>query len=108
MSNTIKGTVATTKTIKGSVYGIYGKDGLSAYEVAVKNGFEGTEAEWLKSLQGSSGVYLGSGEMPEDCNVQIDPTGEPYDMNTYMVGTLGIINEILATLVEVEQNEITV
>ncbi len=24
--------------------------GLSAYEIAVKNGFEGTEAEWLKSL----------------------------------------------------------
>ena len=29
-----------------------GKDGKSAYEVAVKNGFEGTEAEWLKSLNG--------------------------------------------------------
>ena len=52
MSNTIKGTVATTKTIKGSVYGIYGKDGLSAYEIAVKNGFKGTEAEWLDTLKG--------------------------------------------------------
>ncbi len=26
-------------------------DGLSAYEIAVKNGFEGTETDWLKSLQ---------------------------------------------------------
>jgi len=26
-------------------------DGLSAYEVAVKNGYEGTEAEWLESLK---------------------------------------------------------
>lgn len=26
--------------------------------------------------QGSSGVYVGSGEMPDNCNVQIDPTGE--------------------------------
>lgn len=29
-----------------------GKDGLSAYQVAVKNGFVGTEAEWLESLIG--------------------------------------------------------
>ncbi len=33
-----------------------GKDGLSAYEVAVKNGFEGTEAEWLASLKGEPGA----------------------------------------------------
>ena len=26
-----------------------GTDGLSAYEIAVKNGFVGTEEEWLKS-----------------------------------------------------------
>ena len=26
--------------------------GYSAYEVAVKNGFEGTEQEWLESLKG--------------------------------------------------------
>lgn len=30
--------------------GIQGEDGLSAYEVAVENGFVGTEAEWLASL----------------------------------------------------------
>lgn len=27
-----------------------GRDGLSAYEIAVKNGFKGTEKEWLSSL----------------------------------------------------------
>lgn len=32
-----------------------GKDGLSAYEVAVKNGFEGSEQEWLASLKGEKG-----------------------------------------------------
>ena len=31
-----------------------GQDGLSAYEVAVKNGFVGTEAQWLESLKGES------------------------------------------------------
>ncbi|MBR2454319.1 MAG: trypsin-like peptidase domain-containing protein, partial [Clostridia bacterium] len=29
------------------------KDGLSAYDIAVKNGFEGTEQEWLLSLKGT-------------------------------------------------------
>lgn len=29
--------------------------GLSAYEIAVKNGFEGTEVEWLASLKGPPG-----------------------------------------------------
>ena len=28
-----------------------GKDGDSAYDIAVKNGFEGTEAEWVESLK---------------------------------------------------------
>jgi hypothetical protein len=32
-----------------------GADGLSAYEIAVKNGFEGTEEEWLDSLKGEDG-----------------------------------------------------
>jgi len=30
--------------------------GLSAYEIAVANGFEGTEKEWLESLQGAPGL----------------------------------------------------
>lgn len=32
--------------------------GLSAYEVAVKNGFQGTESEWLASLHGQSAYAL--------------------------------------------------
>lgn len=34
-------------TIKGDT----GEEGLSAYEVAVQNGFVGTELEWLESLK---------------------------------------------------------
>ena len=34
-----------------------GQDGMSAYEVAVAfNGFEGTEEEWLESLEGADGI----------------------------------------------------
>lgn len=32
-----------------------GGDGLSAYEIALRNGFEGTEEEWLESLKGAKG-----------------------------------------------------
>jgi hypothetical protein len=32
-----------------------GNDGLSAYEIAVENGFVGTESEWLLSLKGDDG-----------------------------------------------------
>ena len=35
--------------------------GESAYEVAVRNGFEGTEAEWLASLHAYSGTVNGIG-----------------------------------------------
>lgn len=104
MSNVINGTVPTNGTIKGSLYTVLGKDGLSAYDIALKNGFEGTESEWLESLKGEqgergiqgiqgakgdkgdkgdrgiSGVYIGSGDMPTDCNVQIDPNGGALDI----------------------------
>ena len=45
-------------TISGTIQGgaiVRGKEGKSAYEVAVKNGFSGTEAEWLASLKGEKG-----------------------------------------------------
>ena len=35
--------------------GIKGDDGKSAYQIALDNGFSGTESEWLESLQGSAG-----------------------------------------------------
>lgn len=36
--------------------GIDGIDGKSAYEIAVENGFIGTESEWLESLKGADGT----------------------------------------------------
>ena len=39
-----------------------GQRGLSAYEVAVKNGFTGTETEWLLSLKGEDGDKGDKGE----------------------------------------------
>lgn len=51
--NTI--TVGIPSTGNG-VAGPRGEKGYSAYELAVKNGYTGTEEEWLKSLQGPQGV----------------------------------------------------
>ncbi len=39
----------------GGGSGAAGADGASAFEIAVANGFEGTEAEWLASLKGEKG-----------------------------------------------------
>jgi hypothetical protein len=54
-----------------------GDPGDSAYEIALENGFEGTEEEWLASLQGEDGVpgvYVGA-EEPTDADtlVWVDP-----------------------------------
>jgi hypothetical protein len=43
------------QTIESSVNEIQGE---SAYEIALRNGFKGTEQEWLRSLQGES-PYIG-------------------------------------------------
>lgn len=32
-------------------------NGLSAYEIAVEHGFQGTEEEWLESLRGEDGCF---------------------------------------------------
>ena len=41
---------------------VKGHDGYSAYEIALKNGFEGTEQEWLASLKGEPGKPGKGGE----------------------------------------------
>lgn len=51
---------------------------ISAYEIARKNGFEGTAEEWLDSLRGKDGknaVYIGEGDLPDDYDMQLIPVG---------------------------------
>jgi len=43
--------------------GLPGEDGDSAYEIALANGFEGTESEWLASLVGAKGDTGERGEL---------------------------------------------
>lgn len=78
----------------------------SAYQIAQVHGFDGTEEEWLASLkgeqglQGVSGVWVSSEEMPEDYNVQIDPEGEADEIN-YTLGEIDrniIANQVAVSL----------
>lgn len=43
------------RTFQVGMKGGTGSNGLSAYEIAVKNGYKGTEQEWLSSLKGEKG-----------------------------------------------------
>ena len=73
-------TLALIKALGGG--GGAGAPGKSAYEIAVENGFEGTEQEWLESLVGqaagfgaptASATSLASGEQP---TVSVSASGE--------------------------------
>ena len=53
------------KYIKASLAGagaLKGDNGMSAYEIAVKNGYSGSESEWIASLAGTPGEtpYIGN------------------------------------------------
>lgn len=51
---TLNGKVSTLETEVANIES--GQDGLSAYQIAVNNGFVGTEVEWLESLKGQNGL----------------------------------------------------
>lgn len=59
-------------TIKGEK-GDTGADGKSAYEVAVANGYSGTQAQWLASLKGADGAPGKDGSAGKD-----GQTWQPY------------------------------
>ena len=48
--------LASTAAGQGQVDPLQGEPGKSAYEIAVENGFVGTEQEWLDSLHGEDGA----------------------------------------------------
>jgi len=64
-------------TLKGDP-GEIGDDGLSAYQIAVKNGYTGTEAQWIQSLVGIKGD-TGKGV------ASISKTATNYLVDTYTI-----------------------
>lgn len=54
----------------------YGARGKSAYQVAVDNGFEGTEKEWLESLKGATGPMGPMGPAGKDGTMKFEELTE--------------------------------
>ena len=51
------GTLQAQETLEGNLSNDVLR-GYSAYEVAVQNGFKGTEKEWLESLKGEAELFV--------------------------------------------------
>ena len=83
-------TGATGATGSAGAQGEAGATGKSAYEVAVEEGFEGTEAEWLMSLVGPTGAAGAIGAT--------GATGPALELRQFLVAealrkTIGGMNE---------------
>ncbi len=83
--------------------------GKSAYEIAVENGFSGTEQEWLASLKGEKGA---DGTKVEDVQIsyEVDEDGTVYTVFTftYADGTENIVKTVVpkaaATATDLAEN----
>lgn len=62
-----------------------GADGKSAFEIAVENGFIGTEAEWLESLKGKDGKDGVDGKNGQDGKDGIDGTPGTDGKSAYII-----------------------
>ena len=79
-----------TESVRGE-QGEKGDDGKSAYEIAIANGFEGTEAEWLESLKGADGDSEFTGTI-DSSRVEVATDGTRLDSK------LAEIDEALANV----------
>ena len=97
------------KYVDDSLAGAGSLVGKSAYEVAVSNGFKGTEAEWLESLVGDS-PYIGSNGTwwvgLNDTGVVASPDLAGYATKQFVEDKLkNISTETIETIVESKMNE---
>ena len=102
----LNGRLYSDKEIRGRISGV-NVIHTDAYEIALRNGFEGTVEEWLESMRGepgtpgdpftyedftpeqlaalkgeqgipgASGVHIGSDTPPDTANVWVNPDGDP-------------------------------
>lgn len=79
-----------------------GKDGKSAYEIAIEHGFVGTEAEWLESLKGVDGLPGKDGKSGADGLPGRDGINGTDGKSAYIIavehGFTGTENEWLQSL----------
>lgn len=65
-----------------------GKNGLSAYDIAVREGFEGSQSEWLESLKGKDAVGK-QGESAYDIAHRLGFGGTEQEWLNSLVGKAG-------------------
>ena len=74
---------AKGKTIQGTINDLKTLHGYSAYEIAVINGFEGTEEEWLESLKGANDETVATKEYVKNEIANINPENIDIDLSDY-------------------------
>jgi len=87
--------VSQTVGIRNGVDGTDGVDGKSAYQLAVNNGFSGTEEEWLASLEGSDGVTtIQTTKIDKTCTFSADGWSDtiPYTQTVAVEGITESLN----------------
>lgn len=71
--------VMPTTVTEGAVVQYVGED---TAEYVSGSWYRGENGEWVLT-SGGGGVYVGSGDMPDGYNVQIDPSGDVFGMGPY-------------------------
>lgn len=82
--------------------------GYSAYEIAVQNGFEGTQQEWLQSLQGMDGQTTSvNGVKQFDGNIELTGADLPVSAaDTRRISELAALLDTLVSAVTVTEDGI--
>ena len=86
--------------------GAPGQDGLSAYEIAVANGFVGTESEWIDSLIGPQGPPGADGEDGTGGGLTITGTYTPEEAGCVGDGTTDDAANFLTALTYARTNNV--
>lgn len=91
--------ISDTYSVGSYLYLWNGTEWLNLGQLQGPKGDKGDKGE-----TGNSGVYVGSGDMPDDCNVQIDPTGEVLSEEV-IIETINTTRENAADLNSIRQNQ---
>ena len=70
-------------TIKAN-FGFKGERGLSAYEIALKNGFKGSESDWLSTLGTTSNLNIQKVKVVANAGTQQLDLPEAYTSNGFL------------------------
>ncbi len=85
-----------------------GPQGLSAYQLAVQNGFIGTEQQWLDSLTGNQEEYVLTKQTNEIADVTINFTNRLSGGNiTSVISVLANSNDLIISNISHSSNTVS-